>query len=155
MSKTCSESCRAGITLTEVVVSLALLGTLLVSLVVAHGRQTRQIREAQRRLQAADLVDAFLSDRFRDDVRWQGGASEGRLDETFRWRLVEKKDRAAARLKSVVMRLEVLSDLPRTASNERPVLAVELLVPEERIDRSLRGETLRPEGLVNARQSDQ
>ena len=49
-----------GLTLIEVSASLALLGTLLTSLIIAHGKHQRQLRLAEKRLIALDAADHLL-----------------------------------------------------------------------------------------------
>lgn len=61
MSYPCSRHCpKAGLTLIEVSVSLALVSTLLVGIMTAMYRHERQIRAGKRRLDAANKVDMLL-----------------------------------------------------------------------------------------------
>ena len=52
---------RRGITLTEVVVGLALLGSLLTMMLIAAGRLERQRRTAETRLEAVAVLDRLVS----------------------------------------------------------------------------------------------
>ncbi len=62
MSRNCwKRRARRGLTLVEVVAGLALLATLLVSILMAYGLHSGQIRAAQDRLEAIHLADELLN----------------------------------------------------------------------------------------------
>lgn len=52
---------KRGLTLLEVVVALGLVATLLVTMLVAHGRLTRQQRRAERQTEAIAAADQLLA----------------------------------------------------------------------------------------------
>lgn len=62
---------RSGMTLVEVVVGLALMGSLLAMALVAGSSHLRQMKAAERKRESVELLDAFLShwaqSRFSDD----------------------------------------------------------------------------------------
>ena len=53
---------RGGVTLVEVVASIAILSTLLTSILFAYGQHIRQLKKADQILTAVQLADDFLTD---------------------------------------------------------------------------------------------
>ena len=111
---------RHGLTLVEVVAGLALLATLLVSILMAFSAHAGQIRAAQDRLQAIEIADALLT-------RWtasDGIPAVGREDavpgsEALWWRIVVSPSVAPSATGLHTVRLEVF---------ERPANAPQRIV---------------------------
>src|SRR5688500_5138483 len=112
----CSGRCRArrrrAATLVEVVAGLALMATLLVALLLVHGRSTRQAAAAERRLQAVAAADALLAEWWPSPATFprssSGWVDRGGTDFSWRTRLVANGE--AERLGAAVVRLEVLDE---------------------------------------------
>ena len=121
-----SSSVSRGLTLVEVVLGLSLLGTLLVSLILAHGRLLLEERRSLRKLEAIRSAEEFLRCSFSTMKTRKG---EGKLPEHgFLWK-TEVKDRGAdGELPIEIVRLRII-DAKEGASDE--VLAVEIAVPPE------------------------
>jgi hypothetical protein len=110
------------VSLTEVVVGLAVLGVLVASVMVARGRFARQWSEAQRKIEIAKAVDVMLA-------QWVGGEKEmipldegGEVEgvEGVRWRTSVRRDSGAEAVGAVVVRVEVME-------GRRRVMEVELM----------------------------
>lgn len=120
---------RPGLTLIEVVAGLALMGTLLTTLLLAHSAHARQVRAAQDKLAAVDALDGLLT-------RWEvAGTSAPRRDEgelpghpELVWRTRPIRNRAAENLRSEVVVIEVFER--NVASGADALCSVELLVPQ-------------------------
>ena len=52
---------KRGLTLIEVMASLALMGSLLAALVMSHGRHRKQVRLAEKRIVALEIADRLLT----------------------------------------------------------------------------------------------
>jgi type II secretory pathway pseudopilin PulG len=90
MSKNSWTPCaRTGITLIEVVAGLALLSTLLVSILAAYRGHAAQVRAAHDRLQAAQALDRLLG-QWTASGQWPPAGSEEALTEPkdLVWRVV-------------------------------------------------------------------
>jgi len=98
-------------TLVEAVAGLALLGLLLVAILLAKARYTRQWARANLRGQAVAAADALLG-------QWRQAAfpmkdESGYVDGTdFAWRRNMVSDKSAAVMGLQVVRLEVFDDRP-------------------------------------------
>ena len=130
---------RRGLTLVEVLAGLALLGTLLASLLVAHGAQTRQARRAADRRAAAEALDALLH-RWHADRERLPPAPAGPLsaDGRLAWRAARLRRPGAAALGCVVVRVEAVragadagAATGPAAGPAGPLAVVELLVADE------------------------
>src|SRR5436190_3116927 len=82
---------RCGISLTEVVVGLALLGTLLTMLVVASGRLQIQRKAALDKLQAVNALDSLMSQFFSSGFPDLGSSGPIPSNPDWVW-TVRKKD---------------------------------------------------------------
>ncbi len=114
-----------GLTLVEVVTSIAMLSTMLVMLLVGYARHTRQIQQASRIQTAVELSDHLLAEWFRDDVPKTDhrlGTFDG--DSDYSWRL-SIKPVSTGGLGGQVVQLQTffLAD-----GNQTPVLTVELFL---------------------------
>ena len=122
-----------GITLIEVVVSLALMAILLTAVLMAYGRHVRQIRQAHQRLTAVKACDELIS-------LWMQRPSQfvGRTSGVFaahpelRWRLVPLMSPAADAFESLILRWEVFAASDRRS--KFPLVQIDVLMakPEPR-----------------------
>ena len=125
----CSVRRRRGLTLIEVVAGLALLGTLLTTLLLAHSRHARQIRAAQDKLAAVNALDGLLTrweiERVQVPQRERGDLP-GHPD--LGWRTRPIRNPSADNLQAGVVAIEVFSQ--DAELNDPPLCSVELLVPK-------------------------
>lgn len=138
-STTCSRSSRAnGLTLIEVVAAIAILGTVLVGVVLAKSRHARQIALTQRRFAAVRAADELIAG-------WWAGAPSVPIgqsgviasDKSMAWQTLVVENEAIAQLGSRVVRVEIREADPagqRSDSANDVLLAVDLVLPEERMD---------------------
>lgn len=130
----CSRRRRAGLTLIEVIASLAILGTLLTGMLLAKAQLTRQSVAAQRQLEAAEVADRLLT-------RWvmleeavpcpDAGVLEG-----WRWTTRWLEEDGLAEVASRRVRLEVwpvqqdaLTAMdPQAGVRDRPACLVDVVV---------------------------
>jgi hypothetical protein len=115
-------------TLVEVIGGLALLATLLVAMLLAKGRYTRQAATADRRLQAVAAADALLTG-WHQDATSLSGARAGVVpgDAGLAWRTLVVPNAAINALDARVVRLEIVDNRPHAALN--PVLtSVEFVI---------------------------
>ena len=96
---------RDGFSLIEVVASLLLVGTLLVTVLTAHRQNARQTRTAQQRLAAIDVLDGLLADSAGTALLEPNGKISG--DNPFYWRTTVRRDAAAEVLGAMIVRVEV------------------------------------------------
>jgi hypothetical protein len=118
-------------TLVEVVGGLGLLATLLVALLMAKARFTRQAAAADRRLQAVAAADALLSGWHQNPrmlPRSGGGVVSG--DAQFSWRTQRVANAPVNDMGAAVVRLEILDDRSEAAANP-VVTSVEFVVEPE------------------------
>ena len=139
-STRCSRPWRArGLTLIEVVAAIAILGTLLVGVVLAKSRHTRQLERARAQAGAVQAADALIADWW---TRPQGvpiddrGTVPGDPDLSWRTRLVD--NRSVAALGARVVRVEVYPgrDAPRRArsgEDHAALVVVDLVVPDPEV----------------------
>ena len=157
--KTCSvRSRRAGLTLIEVVAAIAILGVVLVGIVLAKSRHTRQLAVAQRKQEAVRAADALLT---RWWTRPEGVPvdAEGVLedDPTLRWqtRLVNNKpiDELGARVVRVELHVANPQQSPLEPKDHK-LVTVDLVlpVPEEDNQREAASQTQRPQGQGGRRE---
>jgi len=121
-------SVRRGLTLVEVIASLAIVSTLLVGLLVAGSRHADQIRRSRRMLDVIARVDALL-------YEWAGSGglvlkkTEGELpgEDGLIWRTRPADTRYRQELGIDLVRFEVFSR--DDTLGERPLVSLELAVP--------------------------
>ncbi len=119
---------RQGFTLIEVVTGLALMGTLLVAILLAHGRHGRQIRSAQHRLAAIDAADRMLADWVRTPYttfKRRRGTVPG--NEGFTWQIGFRESPDTRSMGLRIMRLEIHDNNAQAKGS--PLATVDLLVP--------------------------
>ncbi len=121
----------SGMTLVEVIVGTALLGTLLVSILLARGRLSVQTRRAEVRIEACAVLDGLLETWWSDRDRLPRageGAVPGRPGWSWRTRTVDRE--GAEVLRAEVVAVEVFRPAPGGgASGEPPAASVEILMP--------------------------
>jgi len=107
--RTFSPPSAAGTTLVEVVAGLALLGSLLVGLLMAKARFTRQAAVADRRMQAIAAADSILSAWHRDPKKLvRNGAGTMSDDPSLAWRSQIVANPPIEDLGGQVVRLEMI-----------------------------------------------
>lgn len=128
MSKSCWRRCGTrGLTIVEVIAGLALLSTLLVSILVTYRAHAAQVRGAQDRLAAIEAADDLLTEWSAAGVVPAVGREE-RLpgDDGWAWRIVAGQGDLIRELGIKTVRLEIFR---LTADDPTEALAsVELLV---------------------------
>jgi hypothetical protein len=120
-------------TLVEVVASLALLASLLVGLLLAKARYTRQAALAERRIEAARAADRLLAAWWADPPRFPrrgAGQIDGAADLSWRTSLVANP--TLGELGAQVVRLEVLDDRPTAPPPEGVLATVEVVLRDPR-----------------------
>lgn len=142
--KSTASSRHSGLTLIEVVVGLALLSTLLVSLLMAQRRHWRQIQAARQKLAACKAADELLTGWYSGSasvpLARSGGVPNNRA---LRWRTRVVPNRETRRWGMELVRLTIHS-AEATDSLEResrPFLTVDVVVGPAPIPES--GEVIR------------
>jgi type II secretory pathway pseudopilin PulG len=137
-------------TLVEVVGGLGLLATLLVAILLAKARYTRQAADADRRLQAVAAADALLT-AWRQDPRSLPRAGSGMVagEGRFSWRTRTIANAAISEVGATVVRLEILDDRPEAAANPA-VTSVEFVVEPEEADAPTQGNDPKKPNEVHA-----
>lgn len=125
-----------GLTLIEVVAAIAILGTLLVGVVLAKSRHTRQRVDARRTVQAVQLSDAQLSQwwcsREGVPIGESGVLSE---DQALHWQTRLVIDSGVMQLGARVVRYEVFVDDGKVGRDpDTPLIIVDLVVPDPAVD---------------------
>jgi len=135
-STTCLPCSRqAGLTLIEVVAAIAILGTILVSVVIAKSRHTRQVATAERRAVAVRLADKMLTQWWASETGLPYPASgkvEG--DSTLTWDTRVVGNDILGPLGARVVRFQMHDARPTTvthASHEEPLVIVDLVLSYE------------------------
>lgn len=124
---------RRGLTLVEVVAAIAILGTLLVGVLSAKSRFTRQFRDAQRREQAVRAADVLLESWWAD-VKHFPRNDHGVVENqpTLRWQTETRDDPQCRLLLAQVVRLTIqdtASPIPGADTDRAALVVVDLLVP--------------------------
>lgn len=122
---------RQGLTLIEVVAGIVLLGTLLVTILMAFKAHATQIQAANQRLEAIRQTDRLL-------MTWMKAESLPGVGESdtfpnnpeLRWEMVQSESEPLGRLQAEIMRLEVFSTTE--LQTERPLTSVELLTATQK-----------------------
>lgn len=148
-----------GFTLIEVLAGSALLGMLLVSILLANVRFSRQASLAERKLEAAAAADALLEAWWKDPAKFpraSGGsvanalaasAPAGTSTGGLTWRTHRLTNPDAEKLGVEAICLEIFEgrpsatpgpapggDTPASGAGAKPLIAVEVVLPEERHD---------------------
>jgi prepilin-type N-terminal cleavage/methylation domain-containing protein len=119
------KSYRRAFTLVEVVASLALAGTLLVAILVAHQRHVAQVRRATVRMRAIEAADKLLSS-WRSDETGGPTKASGNLPGApeFSWRWTIRECRELSSVGAAIGRLEIWNAV---LDDKRPAVSVEVL----------------------------
>jgi hypothetical protein len=117
---------RCGLTLVEVVAGTAILGTLLVSVLVAAGRLQVQRASSQRHLAACRIADRLLTDWWPDRAKLPraGGGTIEVEGGVWSWHTTVVANDAAEGLGGEVVRLEVFWQ----GGSEVPLAGVEVML---------------------------
>jgi len=116
-----------GMTLVEVVAGSALLGTLLVTILLAQARIVKQAGLAGRRIEACGIADGLLELWWSDPEEFRvdgSGDVQGREGWSWRTNVVENQD--VARLGAHVVALEIFGP---GAKGEKSSCRIEILRP--------------------------
>ncbi len=118
---------RAGLTLIEVIAGLALMGSLVVSLLWARSRFDRGWSDADRRLRAVAAADVLLTAWSERPAEEFPRTAAGTVTDgpTLRWQTHLLANQAVAQLGGKVVRLEITDDRAGV------LLAVDVVVPAE------------------------
>jgi type II secretory pathway pseudopilin PulG len=120
-------------TLVEVVGGLALLATLLVALLLAKARYTRQAAGADRRLRAVAAAEVLLTG-WRQDARSLPRSGSGGVagDEGFVWRTQTVANPDVNEMGAAVVRLDIIDDRVVAVENAQDVVtSVEFVVEKD------------------------
>lgn len=121
-----------GLTLIEVVAAVAILGTILVSVVLAKARHTRQLARAQHTSAAVAAADELITRWWSDGRRVpidESGAVADRAGLTWRTRTLDET--GASRLGGRVVRVELFAPAEAHGVDpDEPLLFVDLVLPE-------------------------
>ncbi len=134
-STSCSRFSRpAGLTLIEVVAAIAILGTILVGVVLAKARHTRQLALTARREVAVRLADELLSQWWTGGDGVPVGVSGEDANASLAWRTRRVPNPPIERLGARVVRLEVRDILGGPEAEglddaDRMLVDVDLVLP--------------------------
>jgi hypothetical protein len=119
----------AGTTLVETAAGLVVLGTILVSILLARAEMEKQDRRSRDRLSACAVLDALLEGwRLQPETAPSGGLDEGPVPdrEGWRWRARALQRDDAEALNADVLAVEVLAP---GSSGDETVAKIEVLRP--------------------------
>jgi len=117
---------RNALTLIEVITAMVLLGTLLVSLLMAFSRQAVQIERSSERLRVAEAVETQLAE-WHLQFGFAPVNEEGEFlvdDKIYRWQTRPVEQRIDRRLMLGKITFDVFAE-----DKEMPVISLELVVP--------------------------
>ena len=118
-------------TLVEVVASLALLASLLVGLLLAKARYTRQSALADRRLEAVRAADRLLSEWWADPARFpRRGAGRVDVVSNLAWQTSLVANPTLGELGAQVVRLQIIDDRPGGLTQGGVLATVEIVLGE-------------------------
>ncbi len=118
-----------GLSLLEVVVSIALMGGILVSMLTAHTRLVRQSNRAALTHTAATLADDLLAEWFVTNTIPNNGAGEFPTDPRFRWSTSVVEFLNHSSISASVVNLRVFGD---NRGTQELVFETELVVENQR-----------------------
>lgn len=131
---------QTGATLVEVVVGLAIMGTLLVGILMARQNHTKQFDHAQSKIVAVQAADELLTKWWRDPEqfpRHASGVCPG-VDHLF-WRTNIRQNHNASQLGIEVVRLEILEttfQIDGTQSEDRIITFVDIALAPHTSEKS-------------------
>ena len=132
--RTTSSNCSAaaGPTLIEVVAAISILGVILVGIVMAKSRHTRQLATAQRQLLAAHLADELIARWWADSANVPiNQAGVFAADRDLQWRTALVRNEPIDALGAQVVRVEVFDANPAangSARSKQQLFVVDLVV---------------------------
>lgn len=122
---------RSGLTLLEVLAAVAILGTILVGVVMAKSRHTRQMAATGRQdaaVRAADeLIAAWWASPRGVPIGESGGCG---ADGSLRWQTGVVANKEIEAMGARVVRVEVRSSSASVDGQARPGVAVDLVLPD-------------------------
>lgn len=143
LTSCCRRSHSRGLTLIEVVAAIAILGTLLVGIVLAKSRHTRQLERARAQADAVQATDALIAGWWTDvhgvpiDER---GEVPGRSSLRWRTRLIDNP--RIEDLGARVVRVEVFADDDddeaqrslKPGEKDEALVVVDLVLPDPEVE---------------------
>ena len=138
-SKTFSRRWAGGFTLVEALAGMAILGTLLTTIVVANARLISQAGRAKLRVEACEIADGLLGKWWarRDDFPRNDSGDVPR-HEGWRWRTRTIQNESAETLNAEVVTLEIFAP---DWQDTLPTVRVEILLPQKKYETSKRTDT--------------
>jgi len=125
--KTFRRSLPAGATLIEAVAGIALMGTLLVSMLVAGGRMQKQSRRAELRQTGCRIADSLIASWYVGAEKVpRNGSGEVPGHKGWRWRTALRTSRTAEPLGAEVVRVALFA--PGDDPQHAPIVHIDLLV---------------------------
>jgi len=132
---------RRGVTLVEVLAATALMGTVLVSILLAGARMRAQASRADCRIEACKVADDLLAGwGLQGEALPRYGSGDVRGPGGWRWRTRVVENEAAAAIGAEVVALEVFAlNLPNSAilSDAGPLVRVEILLVKNNEDKNI------------------
>lgn len=115
-----------GVTLVETLIGALLLGTLLVSIVLARGRMDTQARRADDRLQAVAVLEGVVEAWWSAREFPPDGTGQVAVEGTWYWRKTTIHSGEAEQLRAELVAVDIFSS---DAPGALPAARLELLVP--------------------------
>lgn len=128
--KTCLRHWPKGLTLVETALAMALLGTLLVSVMLAGMRFQQQTRRAEQRINACQMADELLTQWWKKPdafPREDSGAVPNHPD--WRWRTQSRECTDSEDLRCQIVTLDVFGAEP--TEDAKPAVSVDVLLPQK------------------------
>ncbi len=118
---------RGGATLIEALVGTALLGSLLVSILIAGGRLNAQSGRSGRRIEAVRIADSLLEEWWSEKDKFpRADSAEVEGKEGWWWRTSKAESESVKQWSAEVVALEVFS---KATADQGPLVRVEVLLP--------------------------
>lgn len=114
-----------GLTLIEVIASIALLGSILVSMLLAHSRLVRQSVRAERTRQATTLADDLLADWFVNGTVPLSGSGTIPNHPEFRWEVRPIQGIRSLPVEASIVEFQVREN---RSDARKPLFSTELLI---------------------------
>ncbi len=106
-----SHNCKKALTLVEAMLGMALLGTLLVSILVAAGRINVQSRRVKKRVEAYRLADGLLTQWWSDKSNFpRNDSGDLKGHENWKWRTRSITDPAEQAINVDLVSLEIIDE---------------------------------------------
>jgi type II secretion system protein I len=124
---------NSGLTLIEVLVGLAILSTLLVSLIVAQRRHREQLQAARKKIDACQAADELLTGWFLNSGGLplsQAGRVPNNRDLQWRTRIVPSKETRRVGVDLVRLTIHSANTADGKSGNLPPLVSVDVVVPQ-------------------------